>query len=136
MGLVDKARATMGSFRTLPSLNRRLFHLEQAAESTRTAMVEHSRQISETAQRAAALEHQVEHLHAVLTSVDPQMTLDIVTGVRDSVRDLTIRLAEQANESSASLARAGGARGRERPLRLTSPRRCGTRGCCWPPGPR
>lgn len=108
MGLVDKARATMGSFRTLPSLNRRLFHLEQAAESTRTAMVEHSRQISETAQRAAALEHQVEHLHAVLTSVDPQMTLDIVTGVRDSVRDLTIRLAEQANESSASLARAGG----------------------------
>jgi len=104
MGLMDKMRAAGGSLRTLPSLNRRLFVLEQQAQATQTALLEHTRQISETAQRAAALEHQVEHLHSVLTSVDPQMTLDIVTGVRDSVRELTVRLTEQANESNATLA--------------------------------
>ena len=90
MGKVDRLRATLGSLNALPNLNRRLLEVEQT--------------LSETTVRVDALSQQVESLHARMEQADPQATLDIATGVRDSVRELSVELTEQANRTSDVLA--------------------------------
>lgn len=90
MGKVDRLRATLGSLNALPDVNRRLLEVEQT--------------LSEVKSRVDAMAHQLEHLHARMEQADPQATLDIATGVRDSVRDLTVELTEQANRTSELLA--------------------------------
>jgi hypothetical protein len=74
----------------LPEVNRRLLEVE--------------RTLSELRPRVDALSHQVESLHSRLEQADPQAALDIATGVRDSVRELSVDLAEQANRTSDALA--------------------------------
>ncbi len=86
MGRIDRIRATLGSLEALPSLNRRLLATESA--------------VQEHAVRIDTLTHQVEQLHNLLEQIDPQGTHDIVLGVRDSVRQLSIELTEQANQTS------------------------------------
>jgi hypothetical protein len=99
MGMSDRTRAALGTFRAFPTLNRRVLRLEeQASQAANVALLE------ELNQRTVALSRQVEHLQSLIEQAEPQTTLDIVTGVRDQVRDLAVELTDQANRTSALLA--------------------------------
>lgn len=120
MGLAGKARSTAGSVRAFPTLGRRMFFSEQRMDvieqtqaqigrefdGLRHALSDHSTIITETIRRVAALEQQVEQLHATLTGADPEATLDIVTTVRDEVARLGVEVTEQMNRTSELLARS------------------------------
>ncbi|MCP4435907.1 MAG: hypothetical protein GY812_10505 [Actinomycetia bacterium] len=97
MGLKDRFRATLGALKQLPDVHRRVLRLEEQAAHD-TAL------LAEVNQRTLALSHQVEHIESLLSQVDPQATNDIAIGVRDSVRELSIELTEQANRTSELLA--------------------------------
>ena len=98
MGLKDRARATLGSLRTLPEVHRRLHHLEEQAARDHALL-------AEVDQRTRALAHQVEHLESLLSQVDPVGTAQMAAGVRDTVRELSVELTEQANQTSDLLAK-------------------------------
>jgi hypothetical protein len=117
MGLTGKARSTAGTVRAFPTLGRRMFfsekrldqieqqhgQLSRELDGLRHAVADQSTMIAESTRRLAALAQQVEGLHATLTGADPQMTLEIVSTVRDEVARLTIELTEQMNRTSELL---------------------------------
>ncbi|CAN5693738.1 hypothetical protein BH10ACT3_BH10ACT3_23910 [soil metagenome] len=107
MGLTGKARSTAGSVRAFPTFGRRMFFAEQRLEQIQQeldVLVRDRDTISESLRRLAALEQQVESLHAAVTGADPQMTLEIVSSVRDEVARLSIEMTEQLNRTSDVLA--------------------------------
>ena len=99
MGLPNNSRSRTGNLRNWVSLARRLYHLVQDVD-----VVGDTALLNELNQRTVALTHQVEHLNAVLEQADPQTTLEIVLAVRESVKELSIALTEQANRTSELLA--------------------------------
>jgi hypothetical protein len=121
MGLGGKARSTAGTVRAFPTLGRRMFFSEKRMDQIeqtqaqmgrefdglRHAVSDQSTMIAETIRRVGALEQQIEQLHATLQGADPEMTLAIVTAVRDDVARLGTELTEQMNRTSAVLASLG-----------------------------
>lgn len=59
--------------------------------------------LAEVDQRTLALSHQVDRLQEMIETLDPQGTRDIAVGVRDTVRELSVQLTEQANDTSRLL---------------------------------
>lgn len=106
MGFLDRTRGALGSLRSFHSIGRRLFRLEEDVQRSHAVLVAQGRLLDETQQRVAVLDRQMEHLQHVVTGTDPQMTLDIVRGVRDDVHRLAVELAERANATSDTLASA------------------------------
>lgn len=89
MALADRMRATAGALKALPEVNRRLHRVEAL--------------LAEVDQRTLVLGQQVEQLHQVVETADPQGTNEILVGVRDAVSRLSIELTEQANHTSELL---------------------------------
>jgi uncharacterized coiled-coil protein SlyX len=111
MALKDNTRGLLGTLRALPGLNRRLYRVEQLVEGDLGLSEENHRGVTSMAQRlaelehrVAALSHQLDHLNSMVAQVDPVATAQLAVGVRDSVRELTVELTEQANQTSQLLA--------------------------------
>ena len=98
MGLKQRLRETVGLLRAGRETYRRIYTLGQEAAADRALL-------AEVNQRTIALMHRVEHLEATLSQVDPVATAEMAAGVRDSVRELSIEITEQANQTSDLLAR-------------------------------
>jgi hypothetical protein len=64
---------------------------------------DHAR-LAEVDQRTLALSHQIDRLQEMLETLDPQGTRDMAVGVRDAVRELSVELTDQANQTSRMLA--------------------------------
>ncbi len=94
-----EGRRGSGRLRELPVVLRRLYRLTRDIDVIADAAL-----LAELNQRTIAITHRIDHLSAVLEQADPQATLDIVIAVRDSVRELTVELTEQANLTSELLA--------------------------------
>ena len=92
----DKLRALMGAIRAFPTVGRSIHALEAQASQS------HAR-LEALEQRALAQSHQIEHLYSLLEGADPQETREIVVGVRDAMRSLSVELTEQANQTSTAL---------------------------------
>lgn len=60
--------------------------------------------LAEVDQRTLALTHQMDRLQEMIETLDPQGTRDMAVGVRDSVRELSVQLTDQANQTSRILA--------------------------------
>lgn len=97
MGLKHRVRSALGSLRAGREVYRRLFVLGEEAAADRALLAELN-------QRTLALMHQVEHIESLLSQVDPVAMAEMTAGVRDSVRELSIELTEQANETAELLA--------------------------------
>jgi hypothetical protein len=119
--LIFMARSSAGSVRAFPTFGRRLFLVEQRLDHTarrqdlvereivelRSEIVAQMQRLTELSRRSAVVEHQTEQLHFAVARADPQLTFDVVEGVRTSVARLSAEVLEQANSTSDLLVSLG-----------------------------
>lgn len=94
MGLLDRSRGALGSPR---NVYQRLLTFKARVDNDHALL-------AEVDQRTLALTHQIDRLQEMLETLDPQGTRDMAVGVRDAVRELSVQLTDQANQTSRMLA--------------------------------
>lgn len=106
MASIRGLRATLSSLRAANETRARVTALErreQVNAETIEALRAGLASVADLADQVEALRHRVDGLHQALVDADPQMSLDIVTAVRDDVRRLLVEITEAHNRAAAAI---------------------------------
>jgi len=102
--MASSVRYLLGTIRDLPTIRQRLELLEKDHHLLVNQVRVAEGRLNEVTASLEIITAQVTSIHETLVEADPRMAYDIVTAVRDDVRNVLVEVTEQSNRVADALA--------------------------------